>query len=52
MGLFETVELLSTIRFAHDDAMEAGMADVAADRPLEIQFDRMEHHGIDLVSGI
>ncbi len=52
MGLFETVELLPTILFAHDDAMEAGMADAAADRPLEIQFDRMEHHGIDLVSGI
>ena len=52
MGLFETVELLSTIRFAHDDAMEAGMADAAADWPLEIQLDRMEHHGLDLVSGI
>ena len=52
MGLFETVELLPTIRFTHDDAMEAGMADAAADRPLEIQFDRMEHHGLDVVSGI
>ena len=52
LGFIEAPEDFPTNELSHHDAMAARMADAASDRPVEIQPDRLEHHGPDLVSGI